>query len=83
MVLEHDSPLGLHGWYAGHAFMFITYVFLMLMVHLLVSYAWLWSWSQLCRYVKFVGVFLECVVMSYASYALVMHVSVYMYSTWM
>ena len=40
MVSKHVSPLGLDGQCVGHAFMLVTYVFPILMAHVLVAYAW-------------------------------------------
>ena len=37
MVLEHGSPIGLDGLCVGHEFMLVTYVFLMLVVHVLIT----------------------------------------------
>ena len=60
MVLEHGSPLGLDGQCVGHAFMLVTYVFLILVAYGLVAYAWCCSWSHLCHHVKVYGVVVGC-----------------------
>ena len=39
MVLEHGSPLGLDGRRVGYAFMSVSYVFLMLVVHVFVAFS--------------------------------------------
>ena len=43
MVSEHGFPLELDGRCVGHAFMSITYVFLILLIHVIVVHAWWWS----------------------------------------
>jgi len=37
---EHGSPLGLDGQCVSHRFMSVSYMFLMLVVHVLIAFSW-------------------------------------------